>query len=115
LRQPLAPSELAGFATRLYKIYPGAIAWVPAIGLGISVPFYLFAFTTESLLWAGIGLSIAGFSKYGYLAAQYTIGQGVVTMRVRATATAVLLFIVNLLGYGFGPSVHWRDIRRLLY
>jgi len=71
--------------------------------LGISVPFYLFAFTTESLLWAGIGLAIAGFSKYGYLAAQYTIGQGVVTMRARAIATAILLFVVNLLGYGFGP------------
>ena len=90
-------------ASKLYKKYPGAIAWVPAIGLGISVPFYLFAFTTESLLWAGIGLAIAGFSKYGYLAAQYTIGQGVVTMRARAIATAILLFVVNLLGYGFGP------------
>ena len=41
--------------------------------------------------------------KYGYLAAQYTISQGVVSMRVRATATAVLLFVVNLIGYGFGP------------
>ena len=41
--------------------------------------------------------------KYGYIAAQYTIGQGVVTMRVRAMATAVLLFIANLIGYGFGP------------
>ena len=27
-------------ATRLYKKYPGAIAWVPAIGLALSVPFY---------------------------------------------------------------------------
>ena len=41
--------------------------------------------------------------KYGYIAAQYTIGQGVVTMRVRAMAIAVLLFIANLIGYGFGP------------
>ncbi|GIS18972.1 MAG: hypothetical protein CM15mP120_08880 [Pseudomonadota bacterium] len=41
--------------------------------------------------------------KYGYIAAQYTIGQGVVSMRVRATATAVLLFIANLIGYGCGP------------
>jgi len=90
-------------ATRLYKKYPGAIAWVPAIGLALSVPFYLYAFTTESLLYAGICLGIGGFVKYGYLAAQYTIGQGVVTMRVRATATAVLLFVVNLIGYGFGP------------
>ena len=90
-------------ATRIYKKYPGAIAWVPAIGLALSVPFYLFAFTTENLLYAGICLGIGGFVKYGYLAAQYTIGQGVVTMRVRATATAVLLFVVNLIGYGFGP------------
>lgn len=90
-------------ATRLYKNYPGAIAWVPAIGLALSIPFYVFAFTTQNLLYAAIGLVIGGFVKYGYLAAQYTIGQGVVSMRVRAMATAVLLFVVNLIGYGFGP------------
>lgn len=90
-------------ATKLYKKYPGAIAWVPAIGLALSIPFYVFAFTTQNLLYAAIGLVIGGFVKYGYLAAQYTIGQGVVSMRVRATATAVLLFVVNLIGYGFGP------------
>lgn len=90
-------------ATKLYKKYPGAIAWVPAIGLALSIPFYVFAFTTQNLLFAGIGLVIGGFVKYGYLAAQYTIGQGVVSMRVRAMATAVLLFVVNLIGYGFGP------------
>ena len=90
-------------ATKLYRKYPGAIAWVPAIGLAASVPFYIFAFTTENLLFAAIGLIIGGFMKYGYLAAQYTVGQGVVSMRVRAMATAVLLFVVNLIGYGFGP------------
>ena len=90
-------------ATKLYKKHPGAIAWLPAAGLALSVPFYVFAFTTQNLLYAAIGLIIAGFVKYGYLAAQYTIGQGVVSMRVRATATAVLLFVANLIGYGFGP------------
>lgn len=90
-------------ATRLYQKYPGAIAWVPAVGLALSVPFYVFAFTTDNLLYAAIGLIIGGFVKYGYIAAQYTIGQGVVSMRVRAMATAVLLFVANLIGYGFGP------------
>ena len=71
--------------------------------MALSIPFYIFAFTTENLLYAALGLIIAGFVKYGYIAAQYTIGQGVVTMRVRAMATAVLLFIANLIGYGFGP------------
>ena len=90
-------------ATKLYQKHPGAIAWVPALGLALSIPFYVFAFTTENLLFAAIGLIIGGFVKYGYIAAQYTIGQGVVSMRVRAMATAVLLFVVNLIGYGFGP------------
>ena len=90
-------------ATKLYKKHPGAIAWVPGLGLALSVPFYVFAFTTDNLLFVAMGLIIAGFVKYGYIAAQYTIGQGVVSMRVRATATAVLLFIANLIGYGCGP------------
>ena len=90
-------------ATKLYKKHPGAIAWVPALGLALSIPFYVFAFTTHNLLYAALGLIIGGFVKYGYIAAQYTIGQGVVSMRVRATATAVLLFIANLIGYGCGP------------
>src|SRR5699024_9435718 len=80
-----------------------AFVWVPAIVHALSIPFYISAFTTNNLLYAAIGLIIGGFVKYGYLAAQYTIGQGVVSMRVRAMATAVMLLIVNLLGYGFGP------------
>ena len=90
-------------ATKLYQKHPGAIAWVPALGLALSVPFYVFAFTTDNLLLAALGLIIGGFVKYGYITAQYTIGQGVVTMRMRAMATAVLLFVANLIGYGFGP------------
>jgi predicted MFS family arabinose efflux permease len=109
INTPVALSSAIGtfatgwLATKLYQKHPGAIAWVPAIGLALSIPFYVFAFTTQSLLFAAIGLIIGGFVKYGYLAAQYTIGQGVVSMRVRAMATAVLLFVVNLVGYGFGP------------
>jgi len=41
--------------------------------------------------------------KYSYLAGQYTIGQGVVSAQFRAVATAILLFVINLLGYGLGP------------
>ena len=80
-------------ATRLYKNHPGAIAWVPSIGLALSIPFYIFAFTTENLLFAAVGLVIGGFVKYGYIATQYTIGQGVISMRARAIATAVLLLL----------------------
>ena len=49
--------------------------------LPLSVPFYIWGFTAPSLLICAIGLSVGHFIKYGYLAAQYTISQGVVSMQ----------------------------------
>jgi MFS family permease len=109
INTPVAFSSALGtfftgwLAMKIYTRYPGGIAWLPAAGLALSIPFYLFAFSSQNLWWALAGLVIGGFVKYGYLAAQYTIGQGVVSAQVRATATAILLFIVNLIGYSLGP------------
>jgi MFS family permease len=50
------------------------------------------------VLW-GIGAVF----HYSYLGAQYNIGQGVVSNRSRATAIAVLLILVSLIGNGIGP------------
>lgn len=106
------PAALAGslgaFATgwlaeRLSKKYPNAIAWLPGYGMILAVPFYVLAFSTDNLWICALGLVLGGLSKYGYLAAQYTIGQGVVSAQVRAVSTAVMLFVINLIGYGFGP------------
>lgn len=90
-------------AERMARRHPTAIAWLPAIGLTASVPLYVMAFSTDHLWICLVALSVAGCIKYGYLAAQYTIGQGVVSAQVRAVSTAILLFLVNLLGYGLGP------------
>lgn len=109
INAPVAAASAVGtFATgwlaeKLSKRHPNAIAWLAGIGLTASVPFYFLAFTTKNLTLALIGLVIGGAIKYGYLAAQYTIGQGVVSAQVRAVSTAILLFVVNLLGYGLGP------------
>ncbi|WP_309092385.1 MFS transporter [Phenylobacterium sp.] len=109
INAPVAAASAVGtFATgwlaeKLSKRHPNAIAWLAGIGLTASVPFYFLAFTTKNLSLALIGLIIGGAIKYGYLAAQYTIGQGVVSAQVRAVSTAILLFVVNLLGYGLGP------------
>ncbi len=90
-------------AEKIGKRSVTSIAWLAAGGLFLCVPFYFLAFNTTSMIWCMVGLAVGHFVKYGYLAAQYTIGQGVVSMRVRATATAILLFVINLLGYGLGP------------
>jgi sugar phosphate permease len=109
INTPVALSSAVGtvamgwMAERMSKKYPNAIAWMTAIGLTLSVPFYLLAFSTSNLMVCLVALCLGGAIKYGYLAAQYTIGQGVVSAQVRAVSTAVMLFLVNLLGYGFGP------------
>jgi predicted MFS family arabinose efflux permease len=90
-------------AERMINKHPNAIAWLPGWGLILSVPFYILAFTTRNFAWCLAGLVIGGFVKYGYLAAQYTIAQGVVSVRVRATSTAVLIFMQNMIGYSLGP------------
>jgi MFS family permease len=90
-------------AEKVVKTRPNAIAWLPAVGLIACVPFYVVGFSSDDRWVALICICIGAGIKYGYLASQYTIGQGVVGARTRATATAILLFIVNLLGYGAGP------------
>jgi MFS family permease len=106
------PAALAGsagalasgwLAERLSRRYPNAIAWLPGWGMILSVPFYVLAFSTDQLWVCALGLCVGGFAKYSYLASQYTMGQGVVSAQVRAVSTAVMLFIINLIGYGCGP------------
>lgn len=83
--------------------YPNSLAWIPAWGFFLSVPCYIYGFYTTNLTVALIFLMLGGALHYAYLGAQYTIGQGVVSARARATTIAILLFVVNMIGYGFGP------------
>ena len=80
-----------------------AVAWVPAVGLLIAVPCYIAAFFAEDLTVVFIFWGIAAVCHYAYLGAQYNIGQGVVSARSRATAIAVLLILVSVIGNGIGP------------
>jgi MFS family permease len=95
---------LSGFlADRISKRHPTALTWLPALGLGIAAPLYLLAFYLPNLSIAIVPLVIAATTHYFYLGPMYTVTQSVVSPRMRATTTAILLFIVNLVGYGLGP------------
>lgn len=94
----------AGFAIeRLSTRFPNAVASLPGWCLIISLPLYWIGFSTESQSTALVMLIVAAFLHYTYLGSQYTIAQGVVDVKARATAIAILLFVVNLIGYGLGP------------
>ncbi len=96
----------SGFlADRISRRHPNALAWLPALGFAIATPLYLLAFALPNIWLAMPALMIAAVVHYFYLGPMYAVTQGVVAPLMRATAVAVLLFIVNLIGYGLGPPV----------
>lgn len=101
-----AGATLGGMlADRLAARDPRWYAWLSALTITAAVPFAL-AF----LLVPDRRLALASFVPFYVLANMYigsmlTITQGVVGLRMRATASAVLLFVLNLVGLGAGPLV----------
>ena len=92
-------------ADKVAKRHPTALSWIPALGMALSVPFYLFGYSTDNLWLAMPALMVAAMIHYYYLGPMYAVAGGVVDSRMRATAVAITLFVVNLLGYGLGPPV----------
>ncbi len=78
-------------------------ALVPAIGLILAAPLYILAYTRDSWPMAVAILLIPGVLHYTYLGPTFGVVQNVMDTRMRATAAAVLLFVVNLIALGFGP------------
>jgi len=81
-------------------------AWLarwPGIGVAIGVPVSVSAYLAPSI-WIMVPLQMVGLlCTNAYLISLYTTTQGVVQPRVRATATAVVIMVVNVIGYGLGP------------
>ena len=78
---------------------------VPAIASLIAVPIYILAVSVPSAtvaLWILVINGLLGSLWYGPV---YAIGQSIVPPHMRATASAILLFVINLIGLGLGPTV----------
>ncbi|MEL7107776.1 MAG: MFS transporter [Pseudomonadota bacterium] len=102
-------------ADRVRHRHPNSDSWLPAIGMTLCVPLMIFGYNTVSFssgataIWLAIPvLAVAAVLRYTYLAPMFAITQKLVEPRMRATAAALLLFVVNLIGYGLGPpAVGW--------
>ena len=76
---------------------------LPAIASLASVPFIYFIYTVQNpVLALSLGLFPALLQTVWY-GPVYATGQSVVSPRSRATAAAILLFVLNMIGLGFGP------------
>ena len=99
-------------ADRVRARHPNSDSWLPALGLFLCVPFAIFGYNTLSFSSGAVAvglaipaLAIAAILRYSYLAPMFSVTQKLVEPRMRATAAALMLFVVNLIGYGGGPPV----------
>ncbi len=101
-----AGTFLGGFASdRLSHRYPRVYSWLPTIGVLLALPLYLLSFWQTSFWPAFAILMVAPIFHYLYLGPGFAVVQSIAPPRMRATATALLLLIVNLIGYGLGPPI----------
>lgn len=77
--------------------------WVPGISTILMVPFQFVAYLHGGL-WAVIpSLFVVSILGGMYLGPSFAMTQGLVTLRMRAVASAILLFMLNIIGMGLGP------------
>lgn len=76
---------------------------VPAIAALINIPIFLLAINLQSAVLAlAIFIVTAAFGSLWY-GPVYATAQSIAPVNSRATASAVMLFVINLIGLGLGP------------
>ena len=80
-------------------------ALVPGIGVTLALPFYVLVFTRGSWQASAWLLILPGIFHFMYVGPSWGLVQNVMPGPTRATAAALLLFIVNIIGLGLGPPV----------
>ena len=80
-------------------------AWTPAIAIAITVPLAVVAFLADTP-----GRMFVGYIPYEILGATWlgaalAVTHSMVGLRQRAVASAVLFFLINLIGLGLGPLI----------
>jgi predicted MFS family arabinose efflux permease len=81
------------------------LCWIPALSSLILVPCcVVFALAPDPnlalLAYVPVNLVTAVFAP-----PSYAIGQGLAQLRMRALASAIMLFVINLIGLGLGPTL----------
>ena len=81
-----------------------AYALVPAVALFASYPAGFVIYLTDHTTLALVMLVLPVFFGSMYQGPAFSIVQSLSPAAMRSTAAAVLLFVINILGLGLGPS-----------
>jgi predicted MFS family arabinose efflux permease len=91
------------FADKYGKVNRRHVLTAPAIGMLCAIPIAISAYWVQEWWYALILILTPTFLNSMYVGPAYSCAQGLVPIRARAMASAVLLFAQNLIGLGLGP------------
>jgi MFS transporter, Spinster family, sphingosine-1-phosphate transporter len=95
---------IGGFiADRAAKTDVRAYMTIPMVAFVCSVPFFLWALFADNGYAAILLLTIPGLLNAIWYGPVYASIQGLVDPQSRATAVALMLFVLNMVGLGLGP------------
>ena len=77
--------------------------WVPAATTIVTIPFTLFIYTTDQTYLALALNFVPAIFFAAYLAPNIAVTHSLVGLRMRALSSAILFFVLNLVGLGGGP------------
>ena len=77
--------------------------WFPGILILVEVPFQFFAYLSPSMAVVVPSFVIAGILGASYYGPAFATIQSLASIRMRAVAASVFLFIQTLIGLGLGP------------
>ena len=90
---------------RLKQARPAAYALVPTVTYALCMPAFLLAFSSQSIVAASFLFLIPTALSLAWLGPIISAINGLVPAHMRATASAMFLFINNLIGLGLGTLV----------
>ena len=79
--------------------------WVPAIALILAIPLSLVAFFASAKNITMFAIVLPAFLNSLFLAPCIALTHGIVSVRMRALSSAILFFVLNIIGLGLGPFV----------
>jgi len=80
-------------------------SWLVGAAKAGYVPFLVAFFFVDDLTLALVLYVVPAFFGGFYLAPTFALIQNLVDLRMRALASSIVLFILNIIGMGFGPQL----------
>ncbi len=93
------------FADKLGKQDARWYIWVPGLATILAVPFSLTVYLINNYYVALSIYLIPVFLGAMFLGPTLAMTHGIVSLRMRALASAILFFVLNLIGLGLGPLI----------